>query len=230
MSIQRILVLVLLLLTATTATLLIISNSDSPVPDSTPSETPSPETPPQAAPNPKENPPSRAGQPSAQPAPSTEQPPETALEEDDEQIEKEQVDAALAQLNSSDPLQRVEGAEQLGAYPTKEAETALQQVLGTDADPEVRNAAAQSLGYVEKPSDATLTALFSALEDQNEDVRLSALSTLEDFMLGADENSKRYKKILSGLQAKADSRSVPQEIREAIHDIVTDQAAPADAQ
>jgi hypothetical protein len=150
--------------------------------------------------------------------------------QDDEQIEKEQVAAALAQLTSSDPAQRLEGAEQLGAYPTKEAETALQQVLATDSDADVRNAAAQSLGYLEKPTQATLNTLFSALEDQNEDVRLSALSTLEDFMLGADENSKRYKQILAGLQAKAGSRSVPQETRDAIRDIVTDQTAPPEAE
>jgi hypothetical protein len=235
MSIQRILVLVLLLLTATTATLLITSNSDVPAPEEpAPPAMPSPATPqasPAAPAKSKENPPPppQAGQAPVQ-APTIEPPPDMAPEESDEQIEKEQVAAALAQLTSSDPAQRLEGAEQLGAYPSKEAETALQQVLATDSDADVRNAAAQSLGYVEKPTQATLNTLFSALEDQNEDVRLSALSTLEDFMLGADENSKRYKQILAGLQAKVDSRSVPQETRDAIRDIVTDQTAPPEAE
>lgn len=223
MSIQRILVLVLLLLSATTATLLFMSDSDSP--SSAPPE-PAPPMAEKAPPAPKENPVPPAPPAAALPVetPIAPQAPESFAEEDDEQIEKEQVSAALAQLSSGDPAQRIEGAEQLGAYPTKEAEAALQGVLAADSDPEVRNAAAQSLGYVEKPTDATLNSLFSALEDQNEDVRMSALSTLEDFLLGTEEGSKRYKKILSGLNAKVDSRSVPQETRDAIHDIVEDQA------
>ena len=233
MSTQRILILILLLLTALTATLLLTqTGSDSPEPEAEPE--PEVSAPPATPPHPSgekvpavPSPPPQAGPPPGQ-APIMAPPPETLIEEDDEQIEKEQVAAALAQLGNADPAQRIEGAEQLGAYPNKEAEAALQQVLATDVDADVRNAAAQSLGYVEKPTDATITSLFSALEDQSEDVRLSALSTLEDFMLGADENSKRYKKILSGLQGKVDARSIPQETRDAIRDIVNDQTAPTD--
>jgi HEAT repeat protein len=142
--------------------------------------------------------------------------------EDDAQIEQEQVNAALAQLSSAETAQRIEGAEQLGAYPTKEAEAALLQALGSDSEPEVRSAAAQSLGYVEKPTDGTINGLVAALEDQNEDVRLNALSTLEDFLLGSEETSKRYKKILSSLKSKGDARSVPQDTRDAIRDILQD--------
>lgn len=227
MSIQRILVLALLLLTATTATLLFMPDSDAPAPNAPPAETPPMAVQPPPAPKAQPVPPPAQAAPSPAPATPTPPPPETAAEEDDEQIEKEQVNAALAQLASGDPAQRLEGAEQLGAYPTKEAEAALQQVLAGDSDPEVRNAAAQSLGYVEKPTEATLNGLFAALEDQSEDVRLSALSTLEDFLLGTEEGSKRYKKILSGLQAKVDSRSVPEETRGAIRDILQDQAGTA---
>lgn len=168
---------------------------------------------------------SGAAVPPVTPVPDGSSPEEMA--EDDEALEREQINAALAQLSSADTAQRVEGAEQLGAYPTREAEAALLQVLVSDSEADVRSAAAQSLGYVEKPTDATLNGLLSALEDQNEDVRLNALSTLEDFLLGSEENSKRYKKILAGLKTKADARSVPQETRDAIHDILQDLTAPS---
>lgn len=148
-------------------------------------------------------------------------------EGDEEQTEKDQVQAALKQINSPDPKQRVEGAEQLGAYPTKDAEIALQQLLSSDTDAEVRNTAAQSLGYVDKPTVSTLEGLLSALEDQNEDVRLSALSTLEDFMLSTEEGSKQYNKILIGLKSQANARSVPEDTRQAIHDIINDQGTTA---
>lgn len=144
--------------------------------------------------------------------------------EDDEQDEKAQVDAALAQLSSNDPAERIEGADQLGAYPTKEAEAALTQAVTSDPEADVRNAAAQSLGYVEKPSEATIIALLGVLEDPDEDVRLSALSTLEDFLASSEEGSKRYKKVLAGLKAKATARSVPEETREAIGEVLQDQA------
>jgi hypothetical protein len=147
--------------------------------------------------------------------------------EDDKQIEKEQVGAALWQLNASDATQRIEGAEQLGAYPTREAEAALAQVLTRDSETDVRSAAAQSLGYVKNPSDATLTALLGALEDQNEDVGLKALWTLQGFLVRSEERSVRYKKILIGLKASADSRITPQTTREAIQDILEDQMGSA---
>lgn len=187
------------------------------------------------APSVAENPPAVHQPPPVSPPPSlpgnaraqieaAQNPDMLATEEtlDDEQIEQEQVNGALAQLASHDTAQRVEGAEQLGAYPTKESESALLQALQSDPEAEVRSAAAQSLGYVEKPSDQTLNGLLGAIEDQNEDVRLNAVSTLEDFLLGSEENSKRYKKILGGLKAKADSRTVPQDTRDAIRDIVQD--------
>ncbi len=121
-----------------------------------------------------------------------------------------------------------EGAEQLGAYPTKEAEAALLQALTADSEADVRSAAAQSLGYVEKPTEGTLNGLMSALEDTNEDVRLNALSTLEDFLLGSEENSKRYKKILAGLKSKGEGRSVPQDTRDAIREVLQDLTAESD--
>ncbi|MGZ8245525.1 HEAT repeat domain-containing protein [Methylomagnum sp.] len=226
MSIKWILLLTVLFLSATGVVVYIGLNPEAPAPTVA-------ATPPPVAKKPEPAPPAPPPKPDTAP-PATTPPaatpqaaapaPVPEVEQSDEEIEREQVAAALAQLASAEAAQRVEGAEQLGAYPTKEAEVALTNTLGADADADVRNAAAQSLGYVEKPTESTLSALLSALEDQNEDVRLSALSTLEDFMLGSDEGSKRYKMILGGLKSRQDTRSIPQDTREAIHDILQDQS------
>lgn len=146
---------------------------------------------------------------------------------DDEQVEKEQIAEAMAQLNNSNQEERVEAVEQLGAYPNPETEATLGQLLTTDASPEVRNAAALSLGSLDEPSEATLAALMAALEDQNEDVRFSALSTLEDYLLGQEEDSPNYRRIKDGLRLKAGSRSVPDELKESINEVLRDQESMA---
>ena len=146
---------------------------------------------------------------------------------DDEQVEKEQIAEAMAQLNNSNQEERVEAVEQLGAYPNPETEATLGQLLTTDASPEVRNAAALSLGSLDEPSEATLAALMAALEDQNEDVRFSALSTLEDYLLGQEEDSPNYRRIKDGLRLKAGSRRVPDELKESINEVLRDQESMA---
>lgn len=187
------------------------------------------------APPPAEKPPATAlhkpapehKHPTPAPLPPTTMPmqpaPPPPVEEEDEESEEQQMAAARQLLGSSNPEQRMEGAEQLGAYPNRESEALLGQTLASDPEADVRNAAAQSLGYVEKPTDATLAALMAALEDMNEDVRASALSTLEDYMAANDEGSKRYRKIQAGLQQKAAARSTPQDVRDAIRDILEEQ-------
>lgn len=147
--------------------------------------------------------------------------------EEERQTTKELVAAALWELNSGETAQRIAGAEQLAAYPTLEAEAALTQVLTGDPEAEVRSMAAQSLGSVKKPSDATLTALMGVLEDENEDVRQQALLTLQRFLVGSDERTERHRKILAGLKASADSRSTPRDIRKALRDILEDQPRPS---
>jgi len=142
---------------------------------------------------------------------------------DDEQLEKEQVAQAMALLNSTNDEERIEAVEQLGAYPSAETEAALSQILNTDANPEVRNAAALSLGSMDEPTDATIAALMTALEDQNEDVRFSALSTLEDFMLGQEENSPNYRRIKESLAMKAGSSNIPEDLKESINEVLKDQ-------
>ena len=144
---------------------------------------------------------------------------------EDEEVEKEQISAAMTQLSSTNDEERIEAVEQLGAYPNPETEATLGQLLITDANAEVRNAAALGLGSLEEPSEATIAALMSALDDANEDVRFSALSTLEDFMLGQEDDSSQYRRIHDGLTAKAASQSLPQDLRDSINEIIRDPQA-----
>jgi HEAT repeat protein len=71
------------------------------------------------------------------------------ITEDDVETEKELVDEAMRLLNSTKDEERVEGVELLATYPNSESEMILAQLLITDNDPDVRNAAAQSLGAVD---------------------------------------------------------------------------------
>lgn len=143
--------------------------------------------------------------------------------EEDKRIDDEQVAVAGEWLRSIDVQQRIDGAEQLSAYPTAEAEKLLVDALITDIDPEVRSAAAQSLAAFESPTEAAVAALLAALEDKNEEVRLSALNTLESIATAEETGSRRYKKILAGLKKAAKSKRVPSETREVIHDFLLDQ-------
>ncbi|HSN23115.1 MAG TPA: hypothetical protein VLS45_02955, partial [Methylomicrobium sp.] len=71
--------------------------------------------------------------------------------------------------------------------------------------------------------DSTIADLLNALEDEAEDVRLSVLSTLEGYMLRLEENSENYKKIQSGLIAKAANPSVLKDTRDNINEFLKDQ-------
>ena len=143
---------------------------------------------------------------------------------DEAQIEREQIAEALSHLSSQKEEERIEAVEQLGAYPSPDTEATLSQLLTTDSNPEVRNAAALSLGSLDVPSNETLASLLTALDDQSEDVRFSALSTLEDFMLGQDEDSQTYKRIRSGLSAKVDSQSLSEDLKDSIKEVLKDPA------
>jgi hypothetical protein len=219
MPISRILLITLLISSIIVAAVfynLETDHSEDEAPSSVTESTPSPKT--ETVPSPKT------------PAVSTRDdslPPDEVM--DDDQIEKEQIAEAMTQLGSSNDEERIEAVEQLGAYPSPETEATLGQLLTTDANAEVRNAAALSLGSLDEPSDATIAVLMSALEDQNEDVRFSSLSTLEDFMLGLEEDAPNHQRIQDGLKLKAASRSIPEDLKESINEVLKDQenvAAP----
>lgn len=142
--------------------------------------------------------------------------------QEEEETEEAQVAQARVWLESLNPEERVQGAEQLAAYPTREAEKLLVHALVNDAEAEVRNTAAMSLGYVEKPSEETIHALLAAVEDADEEVSINALSTLEDYLLNEEEGSPGYKKLLGQLKSKAHSHSLSQETRETLKGILED--------
>jgi hypothetical protein len=206
------------------AVVLIVGDSEAP-PEPPAAQTPAVEAPPSAEPKapppkPPVAPPDLRGlaESAGQPPPLT---PEQLAE--DEASEEAQVAAAREWLNNPDPQTRIEGAEQLSAYPTAEAEQLLVQTLTTDQDPGVRTAAADSLEAVEQPKPETVSALVAALDDDSEDVRSSALITLGSILANTEEGSQRQKKIIAELKAKAKSRSVPADTREEIKSLIEDQ-------
>lgn len=144
--------------------------------------------------------------------------------EEDARMDDEQVALARQWLESADSRQRVDGAEQLSAYPTPEAEMLLAGALATDPDPAVRSAAAQSLDAFEHPMEKTIFALLAAVEDENEDVQMSAWAALETIASNEESDSARFKKIVTGLKKKLASPRLAAETKQAILEFLKDQA------
>ena len=136
------------------------------------------------------------------------------LEEDPAQPNK-----TLELINSPKTEERVAAIEQLGAYPNQASETVLTDLLTSDQEPGVRNAAALSLGIIYNPDDSTVHALLDALEDESENVRLTALSTLENYILQEEEHSEKANTIKFELETKALSPTVSNTIKEAIKEV-----------
>lgn len=143
--------------------------------------------------------------------------------ENDEQAEAEQLAIALSHVKSTKNEERMEAAEQLGAFPSPQMEAVLTDLLVKDTHSGVRNAAALSLGSLDAPADITLNALFSALEDPDEEVRLSALSTLENYLLGLEQASPIYQKVKVGLHSKLESKAITSRIRDLIAEVLRNQ-------
>lgn len=142
------------------------------------------------------------------------------MTEGETQFEMDQFDEAMDLINGSKEDGRIEGVEQLGSLTSEESEMMLARLLITDINPDLRNSAAQSLETFELPLDSTITDLVSALEDESEDVRFSALSTLQTYMLRLEEGKESYKKIEQGLKTKAANQSIHLDTREAINDFL----------
>ena len=66
--------------------------------------------------------------------------------------------------------------------------------------------------------------LILALADPSKEVRFSALSTLENTMTSLDKASTSYQNIYAQLSLKATSTELPQDIREAMSQIVNQDA------
>lgn len=138
-------------------------------------------------------------------------------------IEQEQIAQALESLNSTDPLPRKAGAEQLGAYPGTEAQRALAKTLRDDPDPEVRLAAATSLGRVRAPDETVIKALLSVIGQPGRDIALTALNTLGAYLRQPGLPASHRRQILAGLERWRHTRNLNRELREGVKQLL---AAP----
>ena len=127
-------------------------------------------------------------------------------------------------LESADSRQRVDGAEQLAAYPTPEAEMLLINTLATDPDPQVRSAAAQSLEGFEEPTEQTIAALLAALQDESEEVQMSAWATLEGIVSKEEDGSVRSRQIVASLKKQTTSPRLAADTQQAILEFLKDQS------
>ena len=217
MSITRILLITLLISSA--IVILALTHLDSGDPEDELAETPSAEAP-AKVPAPR-----NAGvQPLSKSPPPVAAPEGEELSPEDAEIEREQIQEAMKLLASPTESERVEAVEQLGAYPNPQTEVTLTQILAGDASPDVRNAAALSLGSLETPSPATISTLMGALKDSSEDVRYSSLSTLEDFLLSQEESSPLYVNIRNGLEALGQTAGMPEDLKDSIGEVLKGQA------
>lgn len=136
------------------------------------------------------------------------------------QDEPLQATETIELINSPQTTERVAVIESLGANPNQATETLLTQQLVTDSDASVRNAAARSLGIINAPADATIQALLKALEDESKIVRLTALSTLQIYVLQEESYSERASALKFQLESKVLSNHVSKEIKQAITEIL----------
>ena len=146
--------------------------------------------------------------------------PSAASIAEDRRVVGEQVASALTWLESVEVKRRIEGAEQLGAYPTADAERALIAHLRNDPSPEVRIAAANSLGFFNAPSEAATLALVRALEDHHADVSAAALSTVEIVLKAAEADPVRARQLHKYIRQAARSRKMDPEILEQVQSLL----------
>lgn len=156
--------------------------------------------------------------PPAQATPTAASPPVEA----DKTNEKEEIARAQKLLTSNDDKQRIEGLELLGAYPSPANEVILVGYLKSQENLEIRSTAAISLSTLENPSTSTMDGLLNSLEDPAEDVRFSALSTLEDYLTMEENNSSIHRHIHAGLMAKLQSKRLQADMEKEIDEIVRD--------
>jgi hypothetical protein len=141
-------------------------------------------------------------------------PPTPAQLAEEKGMVAEQVGLAITWLKSTSLQTRIEGAEQLGAYPSTESTAALTAALRKDSSPEVRLAAAQSLSQSETPDTATVTALLIAIADTDEQVASTALDALAAYLEASPPGSARASQIRQGLRAQSKNRRLPAALRQ----------------
>lgn len=145
--------------------------------------------------------------------------------EEDQRIDAQQVARAQEWLQSADPEQRLMGAEQLSAYPTKDAEKLLVDTLINDSEPEVRSTAARSLTYIKNPNSKTLDALQQALQSDNEEVAFNVVNTLTTYIGREPFGSEHAVDIIKRLKQVAKTGQLQGKTRITVQSFLNDQAA-----
>ena len=136
--------------------------------------------------------------------------------------EKKEMARAQQLLASTNEKHRIEGLKLLGAYPSPMNEVLLVGYLKGKENPNIRSTAALALSTLGKPLASTIDTLLSTLEDSSEDVRFSALSTLEDYLILVKEDPASQQRIRDSLRVKLQSNRLQADIQKDIDDIVHD--------
>lgn len=136
--------------------------------------------------------------------------------------EKSELARAQQLLVSNNEHQRIEGLKLLGAYPSPMNEVILVGYLKSQENPRIRSTAALGLSTLGKPSASTIDTLLNTLEDSSEDVRFSALSTLEDYLILVKQDTTTQQRIREGLRTALLANRLPADIQKDIDDIVHD--------
>lgn len=143
--------------------------------------------------------------------------------EEQRAVEAEQVEAARIWLADADPAERVSGAEQLSAYPTKEAEHYLIDALSADENPDVRAAAANSLSAFKEPDNSIFDALLAALQDSDEQVRFNAWSSLGILLNKPDLPPKTLKSVQVKLGRLLKKAHLTMDMRDEVREYLQEQ-------
>ncbi len=143
--------------------------------------------------------------------------------EDEAHFKDSQVARVSEWLNSPQAEKRLSGVEQLGAYATPESERILASTLLMDANAEVRRTAAQRLSRFKLPTDDTVAALLTALEDESEAVQMSALNTLQGILAKMQHGSPQATSLLASIEEIAAGRRSSVLARQAMLSLLKDQ-------
>jgi len=93
----------------------------------------------------------------------------------------------------------------------------------SDMEPEVRRIAAHSLAAFNEPMESTTAGLLAALQDDDENVQISAFNTLSTYVTRLEYNAKSMKSLLANLNAVASSRYAKATTKTAIRSFLADQ-------
>lgn len=144
-------------------------------------------------------------------------------------FDAQQIELAGQWLKSTNAHQRIVGAEQLSAYESPVSEQYLVDTLRHDADPEVRNTAAQSLAAFKNLSDPTVNALLEALGDANKSTRIATLNTLFSYALLVNTDPKKTGQLVAKLQKKIRSDRLNKDVRDSLQAFIKDREPQANA-